>query len=66
MLFSKITCENCSFFYLTEPVHFETTSTNQTTRLGHSVTLECQPLGDDPIRVTWTLEGNVLDFRNQR
>ncbi|KPJ10703.1 Down syndrome cell adhesion molecule-like protein CG42256 [Papilio machaon] len=46
-----------------KPVHFESTSTNVTSRLGHPVTLECKALGDDPIRILWTHNGNILDFQ---
>ncbi|KAF9820929.1 hypothetical protein SFRURICE_015766, partial [Spodoptera frugiperda] len=49
-----------------KPVHFESSSANVTSRLGHPVTLECRPLGDEPIRVTWMHEGNALDYINQR
>ncbi|CAH2098437.1 unnamed protein product [Euphydryas editha] len=49
-----------------KPVHFETTSTNVTSRLGHPVTLECRALGDDPIRIVWTHDGNILDSQNHR
>lgn len=53
-------------FFFPEPVHFESSSTNVTSQLGHPLTLECKPLGDEPIRVTWTHEGNTLEFVNQR
>ncbi|XP_022837206.1 Down syndrome cell adhesion molecule-like protein Dscam2 [Spodoptera litura] len=49
-----------------KPVHFESSSANVTSRLGLPVTLECRPLGDEPIRVTWMHEGNALDYINQR
>lgn len=49
-----------------EPVHFETPATNLTSQLGHSVTLSCHPLGDEPIRVTWTRDGNPIEYQNQR
>ncbi|XP_045540095.1 Down syndrome cell adhesion molecule-like protein Dscam2 [Papilio machaon] len=49
-----------------KPVHFESTSTNVTSRLGHPVTLECKALGDDPIRILWTHNGNILDFQIHR
>ncbi|XP_073960738.1 cell adhesion molecule Dscam1-like [Choristoneura fumiferana] len=49
-----------------KPVHFESSSTNVTSRLGHSVNLVCKPLGDEPIRVTWTHDGNIVDFRHHR
>ncbi|XP_063834000.1 cell adhesion molecule Dscam2-like [Ostrinia nubilalis] len=49
-----------------KPVHFESSSTNVTSRLGHPVSLECRPLGDDPIRVTWTHDGNPVDYQSQR
>ncbi|XP_052752723.1 cell adhesion molecule Dscam2-like [Galleria mellonella] len=49
-----------------KPVHFEISSTNLTSRLGHPVTLECRPLGDEPIRVTWVHDGNHVEFQNQR
>lgn len=52
--------------YIPEPVHFEASSTNVTSRLGHPVTFECKPMGDEPIRVTWTHDGSMLDFNNQR
>ncbi|XP_068623974.1 cell adhesion molecule Dscam1-like [Battus philenor] len=49
-----------------KPVHFETTSANVTSRLGHPVTLECKALGDEPIRILWTHNGNILDFQIHR
>ncbi|XP_073960737.1 cell adhesion molecule Dscam1-like [Choristoneura fumiferana] len=49
-----------------KPVHFESSSTNVTSRLGHSVNLVCKPLGDEPIRVSWTHDGNIFDFRHHR
>ncbi|XP_049881130.1 Down syndrome cell adhesion molecule-like protein Dscam2 [Pectinophora gossypiella] len=49
-----------------KPVHFETSSTNVTSRLGHSANLECSPLGDDPIRVSWIHDGNPVDLKNPR
>ncbi|KAL0810748.1 hypothetical protein ABMA28_010066 [Loxostege sticticalis] len=49
-----------------KPVHFESSMTNVTSRLGHPVSLECRPLGDDPIRVTWTHDGSTVDFQSQR
>ncbi|XP_050356445.1 cell adhesion molecule Dscam2-like [Nymphalis io] len=49
-----------------KPVHFDITSTNVTSRLGHPVTLECRALGDDPIRIVWTHDGNTLDSQNHR
>ncbi|XP_045762368.1 Down syndrome cell adhesion molecule-like protein Dscam2 [Maniola jurtina] len=49
-----------------KPVHFEISSTNVTSRLGHPVTLECRALGDDPIRIVWTHDGNIMDFQSHR
>ncbi|KAJ0171731.1 hypothetical protein K1T71_012494 [Dendrolimus kikuchii] len=49
-----------------KPVHFDSLTSNITSRLGHSVTIECRPLGDEPIRVAWTHDGNILDFQRQR
>ncbi|XP_037299251.1 Down syndrome cell adhesion molecule-like protein Dscam2 [Manduca sexta] len=49
-----------------KPVHFESSSANVTSQLGHPVRLECKPLGDDPIRVAWSHNGNVVDMQNQR
>ncbi|RVE41204.1 hypothetical protein evm_014145 [Chilo suppressalis] len=49
-----------------KPVHFESSSSSVMSRLGHPVSLECRPLGDDPVRVTWTHDGNVVDFQSQR
>ncbi|XP_053620238.1 cell adhesion molecule Dscam2-like isoform X2 [Plodia interpunctella] len=49
-----------------KPVHFESSSGNVTSRLGHPITLECRPLGDDPIRITWVHDGNIVEFQNQR
>ncbi|XP_061704982.1 cell adhesion molecule Dscam2-like [Cydia pomonella] len=49
-----------------KPVHFESSTANVTSRLGHPINLACKPLGDEPIRVTWTHNGNVIDFRHHR
>ncbi|KAJ2944874.1 hypothetical protein O0L34_g1763 [Tuta absoluta] len=49
-----------------KPVHFESSSANVTSRLGHAVNLECKPLGDEPIRVTWTHDGSPVDLQNPR
>ncbi|CAG9122363.1 unnamed protein product [Plutella xylostella] len=49
-----------------KPVHFESSSQNVTTRLGHAASLACRPLGDDPVRVSWTHDGRPVDFRSQR
>ncbi|XP_050667938.1 cell adhesion molecule Dscam2-like [Leptidea sinapis] len=45
-----------------KPVHFDVSSTKVTTRVSQPVTLECHALGDQPVRVVWTHEGNVLDL----
>ncbi|CAG9568530.1 unnamed protein product [Danaus chrysippus] len=49
-----------------KPVHFDTSSANVTSRLGHAVSLECRALGDDPIRITWNHNGNNIDFQSHR
>ncbi|XP_072946516.1 cell adhesion molecule Dscam2-like [Epargyreus clarus] len=49
-----------------KPVHFETSSQNVTSRLGHPVSLECRALGDEPIRIVWTHDGNIVDFQLHR
>ncbi|CAH0715045.1 unnamed protein product, partial [Brenthis ino] len=49
-----------------KPVHFDSPSANVTSRLGHPVTLECRALGDDPIRIVWTHDGNSLDAQKHR
>ncbi|XP_060807716.1 cell adhesion molecule Dscam2 [Amyelois transitella] len=49
-----------------KPVHFESSSNNVTSRLGHPVTLECRPLGDEPIRIVWIHDGNPVEFQNPR
>ncbi|KAI8423541.1 hypothetical protein MSG28_012636 [Choristoneura fumiferana] len=41
--------------YINEPVHFESVGANLTTKMGLPVTLTCRPLGDNPIRVKWSL-----------
>ncbi|KOB77196.1 Uncharacterized protein OBRU01_04733, partial [Operophtera brumata] len=48
------------------PVHFEASSANVTSRLGHPVILECKPLGDDPVRIAWTHDGSPVEFQTQR
>ncbi|GBP71251.1 Down syndrome cell adhesion molecule homolog [Eumeta japonica] len=45
-----------------KPVHFETSGTNITTKVGLSVEMVCQPLGDSPIRIKWTQDGKPVDF----
>ncbi|XP_048487145.1 Down syndrome cell adhesion molecule-like protein Dscam2 [Plutella xylostella] len=49
-----------------KPVHFESSATNLTTKVGLPVVLSCQPLGDSPIRVKWSLDGKALDFTSTR
>ncbi|XP_041972155.1 Down syndrome cell adhesion molecule-like protein Dscam2 [Aricia agestis] len=49
-----------------KPVYFETPSYNVTSRLGTSVTLECRALGDEPIRIIWSHNGNIVDFHSHR
>ncbi|VVD06056.1 unnamed protein product, partial [Leptidea sinapis] len=49
-----------------KPVHFDVSSTKVTTRVSQPVTLECHALGDQPVRVVWTHEGNVLDLHRHR
>ncbi|KAJ0171737.1 hypothetical protein K1T71_012500 [Dendrolimus kikuchii] len=45
-----------------KPVHFESVGSNLTTKVGLPVILTCHPLGDNPIRIKWALNGNQLDF----
>ncbi|KAI8423542.1 hypothetical protein MSG28_012636 [Choristoneura fumiferana] len=52
--------------YINEPVHFESVGANLTTKMGLPVTLTCRPLGDNPIRVKWSLNGNPVDFTSSR
>ncbi|XP_073961096.1 cell adhesion molecule Dscam2-like isoform X2 [Choristoneura fumiferana] len=49
-----------------KPVHFESVGANLTTKMGLPVTLTCRPLGDNPIRVKWSLNGNPVDFTSSR
>ncbi|KAJ2944864.1 hypothetical protein O0L34_g1756 [Tuta absoluta] len=49
-----------------KPVHFESVGTNLTTKMGLPVTLTCAPLGDNPIRIKWTLNGIPVDFTSSR
>ncbi|KAH9634313.1 hypothetical protein HF086_011573 [Spodoptera exigua] len=49
-----------------EPVHFESVGANLTTKMGLPVTLTCRPLGDNPIRVKWSLDGKPIDFTSSR
>ncbi|KAF9823601.1 hypothetical protein SFRURICE_011907, partial [Spodoptera frugiperda] len=49
-----------------KPVHFESVGTNLTTKMGLPVTLTCRPLGDNPIRVKWALDGKPIDFTSSR
>ncbi|KAF9800049.1 hypothetical protein SFRURICE_014054 [Spodoptera frugiperda] len=52
--------------YACNPVHFESVGTNLTTKMGLPVTLTCRPLGDNPIRVKWALDGKPIDFTSSR
>ncbi|CAH0697313.1 unnamed protein product [Spodoptera exigua] len=49
-----------------KPVHFESVGANLTTKMGLPVTLTCRPLGDNPIRVKWSLDGKPIDFTSSR
>ncbi|XP_052752731.1 cell adhesion molecule Dscam2-like isoform X2 [Galleria mellonella] len=49
-----------------KPVHFESVGSNLTTKIGLPVTITCRPLGDNPIRVKWSLDGKPLDFTTSR
>ncbi|XP_022837454.1 Down syndrome cell adhesion molecule-like protein Dscam2 [Spodoptera litura] len=49
-----------------KPVHFESVGANLTTKMGLPVTLTCRPLGDNPIRVKWSLDGKAIDFTSSR
>ncbi|KAG6461797.1 hypothetical protein O3G_MSEX012863, partial [Manduca sexta] len=49
-----------------KPVHFDSISSNLTTKVGLPVTLSCHPLGDSPIRVKWTLGGKPVEFTSSR
>ncbi|XP_061704953.1 cell adhesion molecule Dscam2-like [Cydia pomonella] len=49
-----------------KPVHFESMGSNVTTKVGLPVALTCRPLGDNPIRVKWSLNGNPVDFTSSR
>lgn len=39
---------------------------NLTTKMGLPMTLTCQPLGDSPIRIKWSLDGNPVEFTSSR
>ncbi|VVC93928.1 unnamed protein product [Leptidea sinapis] len=52
--------------YINEPVHFESMGTNLTTKVAMSLTLTCKPLGDNPIRIKWSLNGNPIEFTSSR
>ncbi|XP_045455086.1 Down syndrome cell adhesion molecule-like protein Dscam2 [Melitaea cinxia] len=49
-----------------KPVHFESMGMNLTTKMGLPLTLTCQPLGDSPIRIKWSLDGNPVEFTSSR
>nr|XP_021209307.1 Down syndrome cell adhesion molecule-like protein Dscam2 isoform X1 [Bombyx mori] len=49
-----------------KPVHFDSSSSNVTSQLGHAVSLQCRALGDDPIRISWTKDGKIINLQNQR
>ncbi|XP_041972566.1 Down syndrome cell adhesion molecule-like protein Dscam2 [Aricia agestis] len=49
-----------------KPVHFESVGTNITTKMGHTVTITCQPLGDSPIRIKWSLDGKPVEMSSAR
>ncbi|XP_046972753.1 Down syndrome cell adhesion molecule-like protein Dscam2 [Vanessa cardui] len=49
-----------------KPVHFESVGLNLTTKMGLPMTLTCQPLGDSPIRIKWSLDGNPVEFTSSR
>ncbi|XP_038217931.1 Down syndrome cell adhesion molecule-like protein Dscam2 [Zerene cesonia] len=49
-----------------KPVHFESMGTNLTTKVGMPLELSCKPLGDSPIRIKWTLNGNPIEFISSR
>ncbi|XP_026316059.1 Down syndrome cell adhesion molecule-like protein Dscam2 [Hyposmocoma kahamanoa] len=45
-----------------KPVHFDSVGTNLTTKMGLPVTLTCRPMGDNPIRVKWSVNASPVDF----
>ncbi|XP_050356636.1 cell adhesion molecule Dscam2-like [Nymphalis io] len=49
-----------------KPVHFESVGLNLTTKMGLPMALTCQPLGDSPIRIKWSLSGNPVEFTSSR
>nr|XP_032521921.1 Down syndrome cell adhesion molecule-like protein Dscam2 [Danaus plexippus plexippus] len=49
-----------------KPVHFESLGMNLTTKIGLPIALTCQPLGDSPIRIKWTLDGKPVEFTSSR
>ncbi|XP_045762369.1 Down syndrome cell adhesion molecule-like protein Dscam2 isoform X1 [Maniola jurtina] len=49
-----------------KPVHFESVGMNLTTKMGLPMTLICQPLGDNPIRIKWSLDGKPVEFTSSR
>ncbi|XP_053620359.1 cell adhesion molecule Dscam2-like [Plodia interpunctella] len=51
---------------INKPVHFESVGSNLTTKTGLPITLTCTPLGDNPIRVKWSLDGKPVDFTSSR
>ncbi|CAK1547627.1 unnamed protein product [Leptosia nina] len=49
-----------------KPVHFSGSSTNVTSRLGQSVGLESNALGDTPITIQWNRHGHAMDVHSHR
>lgn len=48
------------FVYLTEPPRFSVQSQSQTAQKDQAVRLLCQPEGDRPIRMEWSLLNGTL------
>ncbi|XP_045506912.1 Down syndrome cell adhesion molecule-like protein Dscam2 [Colias croceus] len=49
-----------------KPVHFAAPSSNITSRLGQSASIECNALGDHPVTIQWIRHGHTMDLHSLR
>jgi hypothetical protein len=49
-----------------EPARFDYASKNVSSRRNDQVILTCFAMGDDPLHITWTHNGNRIDLNNYR
>lgn len=54
------------FINVNEPARFDYASKNVSARRNDPVVLTCHAMGDEPLHITWTHNGNRIDLNNYR